>query len=110
MKKLEWYAAKTVYRRHIQGGDPSRAVFEERIVLVHAFDFEHAIAKAEREAEHYSAKGAPTYLGFVDVYLIGQRPEDGVEMFRADRESDLSDDAYLDQLQRDAMVAEPVSG
>ena len=96
VRKLEWFAAKTVFRRHVGGDDPSRAVFEERVVLIQAFDFDDAISKAEAEALRYAERTGPTYLGFVDAFHIGQRPGDGVEVFVVERESDLSDDAYID--------------
>jgi hypothetical protein len=92
-----WYSAKTVYRHRLVQDGVTKTVFEERVVLFHAANFEDATAKAETEASKYcSAVENVVYLGFVSVYYL---PEDtvreGTEIYSLMRDSDLSDADYL---------------
>jgi acyl dehydratase len=98
MNNLEWYAAKTIYKHyHVEDGTP-KIVFEERIVLFYAADFDEAIAKAEAEASEYCGKNNGTvYLDFVDVFhLFDETIGHGIEVYSLMRESDLSEKDYLD--------------
>ena len=66
-----WYSAKTVYRHRLVQVGVTKTVFEERVVLFQAANFEDAIAKAETEANRYcSAVENVVYLGF-GMLLIG---------------------------------------
>ena len=95
----EWYAAKSVYRHHSVSDGSGQGTFEERVVLLRASNVEDAIARAETEAMAYcGADGGITYLNFVDVFhLIDDIVGDGTEIYSLVRESDLSDDGYLER-------------
>ena len=91
------YSAKTVYRHQLTQKGKTKTVFEERIVLFHAVNFEDAIAKAETEAnDHCTAVENVVYLGFVSVYYLPEETVgDGTEIYSLMRDSDLSDTEYL---------------
>lgn len=73
------------------------ASFEERVTIWRARSHEEAISMAEAEASEYAdALGGVEYLNLAQSYLIGDRPEHGSEVFSLVRDSDLSDDDYLD--------------
>ena len=96
MSKRGWFAAKTVYRwRPIEN---SESLFEERVVLFEAGSFEEAVARAEMEAQEYCADSPDkVYLGYVNVFrLFDDAVGDRVEVYSLVRESDLSDQEYLD--------------
>ncbi len=98
MNQEPWYGVRCYFRH----GDPATkeisALYEERIVLIHASSFEEAIEKAEREAVDYiSSLDNAIFLEAVDAYqLIGEKITDGTEVYSLMRESDYSDDEYLD--------------
>lgn len=92
-----WYSAKTIYRHRLVQDGVTKTVFEERVVLFHAANFDEAIAKAEAEANDYcSAVEIAVYLGFVSVYYLPEEAVgDGTEIYSSMRDSDLSDKEYL---------------
>ena len=92
-----WYSAKTVYRHHLAQDGKMKTVFEERIVLFHAANFEDAIEKAEAEANDYcTAVENVVYLGFVSIYYLPEETVgDRTEIYSLMRNSDLSDTEYL---------------
>lgn len=100
---IGWYSAKTVYRHQLAQDEKTKTVFEERVVLFHAANFEDAIAKAETEANRYcSAVENVVYLGFVNVYYLPEDTvEDGTEIYSLMRDSDLSDAEYLTRFHDD---------
>jgi hypothetical protein len=103
MKNPEWYAAKTVCRhRGVEDGIP-KTLFEERVVLLHAADFEDAIAKGELEAQEYSRSTEDVvYTGYINVYrLDADVVAHSTEIFSLMRESDLPDRDYLDHFYDD---------
>jgi hypothetical protein len=103
MNNLEWYAAKTIYKSHFVEDGRQTTVFEERVVLFRAADFDDTIAKAEAEAAEYCrAISGTEYLGFMDVYLVGDETiGHGTEVYSLMRVSDLSSKDYLDQFYDD---------
>ena len=92
-----WYSAKTVYRHRLVQDGVTKTVFEERVVLFRAANFEEAITKAEAEANDYcSTVEIAVYLGFVSVYYLPEETvEEGTEIYSLMRDSDLSDTEYL---------------
>jgi hypothetical protein len=84
-------------------GEARRRIYEERVLLWHAADFEEAIAKAEVEAEEYVAireesdPGPQRYLAMAQAYRLseGDDPGDGIEVFSMLRESNLTPGKYL---------------
>ncbi len=112
MSNPEWYAAKTIYKHHrVEDGTP-KTVFEERVVLLQAADFDTAVAKAEAEgAEYCRANGDTVYLGFVDVFhLFDETVGHGTEVYSLMRESELSDKDYLDHFYDDGKERSQKSG
>jgi hypothetical protein len=112
MSNPEWYAAKTIYKHHcIEDGTP-KTLFEERIVLLQASDFDDAIAKAETEAAEYCSTNRDTvYLDFVDVFhLFDETIGHGTEIYSLMRESQLSDKDYLDRFYDDGKERHQTSG
>jgi hypothetical protein len=92
MSNPEWYAAKTIYKHHRVEEGADKTVFEERIVLLQATDFDDAIAKAEGEAAEYcGTSGDTVYLDFVDVFhLFDEAVGHGTEVYSLMRECSAS--------------------
>lgn len=94
---LDWYSAKTVFKHSVVEDGAQKPVFEDRVVLLKAGNFEEAVTKAEKEALDYcKANESVVYLGYVDVYLlseelIGER----TEIYSLMRDSTLKDTEYL---------------
>lgn len=70
-QKKKWFGVKTLYRacargrptkrdRHYQ---PDATLIEERVVLVRAADFDHALKGANREALAYARDGYENQYG-----------------------------------------------
>jgi hypothetical protein len=71
-------------------------LYEERITLWVASDFDEAIALAEEEARTY-ASGGDEYFGYCQAYALFESIEkSGVEVFSLLRESDLDPKEYVD--------------
>jgi hypothetical protein len=95
----------------IEDGTP-KTLFEERIVLLQASNFDDAIAKAETEAAEYCSTNHDTvYLDFVDVFhLFDETIGHGTEIYSLMRESQLSDKDYLDRFYDDGKERRQTSG
>ncbi len=104
MSTPEWFAAKTVCKHERVAEDGAcKTLFEERVVLLQAADFDAAIAKGEAEAQEY-CRGVRdvTYTGYINVYrLFADTVGHGTEVFSLLRESELSDKDYLDHFYDD---------
>lgn len=72
-------------------------VYEERLVLIRANDFDQAIQKAELEAQKYASEAnGREYLGHVDVYeIVEEHISDGTEVYSLMRESKLDAEEYI---------------
>lgn len=98
MNNEPWYSAKCIFH-HSDLRNKRGRVYEERVVLIRADNFNEAIARAEKLAKKY-AKGLDgcKYLGFVDVFhIFGESIEDGTEIYSLMRDSKLSKNKYLDR-------------
>jgi len=97
-----WFGVRCVFRWRPPGQRADR-LYEERITVWRARDFDEAIAKAEADAADYVSRGgdpgASKYLGFAQAYLVGDDVslEEGVEVFSLLRRSPLKRRAYLDR-------------
>ena len=91
-----WYGAKCIFL-HTATESCQRQVYEERVILVRANDFDEAIRRAEQEAETYARDcGSCTYTGFIDVFHIYDGYlGDGTEVYSLMRTSDCGTDEYL---------------
>jgi hypothetical protein len=92
---MNWFSVRSVYR--FEGWAEGRDVYEERVVLLKAEDFDAAIAKAEIEADCYvtdlqDGEVVPIF----QCYAMFDEPGDGAEIFSLMRVSDLEPDAYVD--------------
>ena len=98
MSYPQWYSAKTIYKHTTFEDGLAKTVFEERVVIFRATDFDDTIAKAEAEARQYCrATTGAEYLGFVDVYHVGDEGiESGAEVYSLVRDSNLSNRDYID--------------
>lgn len=88
-----WFSVRCVYR---VGSDPGIQLYEERLTLWRAEDFDQAIELAEAEALRYAAEQPDTrYLGLAQAYRLFDTPEHGAEVFSLLRESSLPPEPYL---------------
>lgn len=87
---------------------PEASLVEERIVLLHAEDFDEAIRLGEVEAAEYVSDTWPNadgdmvrirYLGVCDVFDIQETPAKGVEIYSRllSRPSAEDDDVVIDR-------------
>ena len=74
-------------------------MYEERITLWRARDFEHAIELAEAEAARYCEDlGDVRYAELAQAYELDDDPsEQGAEVFSLIRDSELSPSDYIDR-------------
>ena len=91
-----WYSAKCIFR-HIET-DSRRQMFEERITLHKAEDWDAAIEKAEVNAKQYCADVDCEFTGFVDVFeFFDEKIKDETEVYSSMQDNDLESNAYLNQ-------------
>ncbi|MFN8159002.1 MAG: hypothetical protein U0R68_16405 [Candidatus Nanopelagicales bacterium] len=98
-----WYAVRCVIRW--RGASRRRRLYEERITLWRASDFDDAIARAETEAARYVENAGHDRtsphrcLDLVQAYRIDEDvvPGDGVEVFSLLRSSDLGPRRYVNR-------------
>src|SRR5882724_9356878 len=85
-----WYGAKCVFL-HVNIASCPGQVYEERVVLVRANDFDEAIRLAEIEANNYAGDDEDcTFTGFMNVFHIyDKKIGDGTEVYSLMRTSDL---------------------
>ena len=97
MNAEPWYGAKCIFRHEDLPAEAGAAVYEERVVLVHASSEEEALNKAEQEAKRYAIDGIE-YLGFVDLYRLATAGVgDGSEIYSQMRTSTLAPSDYLNR-------------
>jgi hypothetical protein len=88
-----WFTARTIYE-HDKPGD---GLFEERIVLIRAADFDEAFRRAEEEAKSYAEAVGGSYTGFASLYELAEEEiGDGAEVFSLMRDSDLPAEEYIE--------------
>jgi len=98
MSDEPWYGAKCVFL-HTEIESCPGQIYEERVILVRAENFDEAVSRAEVMAEEYAkdVEGC-SYTRFVDVFhLYEENIGDGAEVYSLMRESDLSKDEYLNR-------------
>lgn len=96
----QWFSVRCLFRTVPKHAE-LRFVYEERIVVLRAFDLDDAIRRAEQEAKKYApAAGTSTrYTGYSMAYAFDadDRIGDATEVFSLLRDSDLDLDDYLDR-------------
>ncbi|MBU2985186.1 DUF4288 domain-containing protein [Saccharophagus degradans] len=96
MNKEPFYAAKCLYRHdQLEPIESKSFVYEERIILIQADDFDSAMKKAEKEAREYADSGT-VYLEYLNVFhLYEYILHNGSELYSEMRSSDLESDEYI---------------
>jgi hypothetical protein len=85
-----WFAVRCVVHHS------ELAVYEERLTLWQAQDFDEAIGLAEAEAHDYAqGLNAASYAGLAQAYQLYDQPGHGAEIFSLMRESALPAAEYL---------------
>lgn len=94
-KRESWFGAKCVFV-YPSGTLDDAQLYEERVILLTAIDFDQAIAKAEKEAHSYAKERECIYTGFVNVFRIFDDDiVGGTEVYSLMRSSALNPDEYL---------------
>lgn len=94
-----WYAARCVFRwKSVTPEASGHQIYEERIVLIRAENFEDARHRAEGEARQYAADTDAEFFDFVEVFhLFDRKIIDGTEIFSLIRESQLPPADYVER-------------
>ena len=92
---LQWFSVRCIFFHDKKKSKDN--LYEERILIWKANDFDHAIYLAEQEAENYAQQENCKYLGLFQAYqTYFDTPESGVEVFSLMRDDDSPPDEYLD--------------
>jgi hypothetical protein len=97
-----WFAVRSVFEWR-DTADDGRHIYEERITLWRADDFDHAFALAEQEAADYVAdttgQGPVAILRGPHGYRLdlGQAPGHGAVVFKGIRFSELQSEEFMAQ-------------
>lgn len=95
--KKELYAARCIFDYGVT--KKQNNLYEERIILFEAIDFDDAIKIAEKEAEKYAKQNGHEYMNFVDIYHTYLKKIDTTkpnEVFSLIRATTLEPKEYLD--------------
>ncbi|MBL8851046.1 MAG: DUF4288 domain-containing protein [Planctomycetaceae bacterium] len=99
-----WYSARCLFVINApEGSIRPRRVYEERIVLFRAADFEDALRQAEDEARRYAASlEGCRYLEHVDVFhLFDDELVSGTELYSLFRNGDPDPEAFVENFTTD---------
>ena len=98
-----WYSVKCVFQHDNLAQREGEVMYEERIVVFKADNFEEAIALGEAEAREYAGEdGTIHYTGFISAYhLFELELASGAEVYSLMRTSNLAPDAFLDRYHDD---------
>lgn len=96
---LEWYSVKGLFRWYFKDSGETERI-EERIVLLRADSFDHALDLAEEEAQKYCTEDSEANFRIEPVswwhaYWIGNEPFDGVEIFSRSCLTKLEGEAFV---------------
>jgi hypothetical protein len=91
-----WFGVRCVFELDPAGGaDTEPRVFEERVTIWQASDFDSAIELAEAEAVDYATILDAKYVGLAQAYRIEGTPSQGTEVFSLIRRSELGPREYV---------------
>jgi hypothetical protein len=91
-----WFGVRCVFELDpAVGADSEPRVFEERVTIWQAGDFDSAIELAETEALDYATILDAKYAGLAQAYRIEGTPAQGTEVFSLIRRSELPPREYL---------------
>ena len=96
---LDWYSAKSIFRHNNLSVKKNATVYEERVVLLRARNFDEAIELGEIEAKEYAQSlDGVKYINFITVYhLFAKRMSHKTEIYSIMRTSKLSKNKFLDR-------------
>jgi hypothetical protein len=87
MDNQEWFGVKCLVEHGGLSREPGGRVYEERVVIIRAKDFDEAIERAEVDAKRYAAQNRGTYIGYCNAYRMeADSLADGTEVFSLTRE------------------------
>lgn len=93
---MKSFSVRCIFKWAFRADQTLKNLYEERITLWKAENFEHAIQLAEEEALEY-ADDSCEFLGLSQAYaMYDEAVESGIEVFSLLRESDLEAEQYLD--------------
>jgi hypothetical protein len=96
MDNREWFGVKCLVEHGALSQEPGRRVYEERVVIIRAKDFDDAIERAEADAKSYAGENQGTYIGYCNAYRMGgDSIADGTEVFSLTREVSLTPDEFV---------------
>lgn len=87
-----WFAVRCILRVR---DESEGTVYEERVTLWTAADFDEAVGQAEIEASNYAADVGGQYLGLAQAFALFEAPSHGAEVFSLMRTSTLDSEDYL---------------
>jgi len=93
-----WYAVKCLFLHKDLKRRNGKNNYEERILLIKAYDFDGAIKKAEEEATEYcnDLDNEVEYLKFCNAYHIAEsKIKDGTEIYSLITKSELNKTDYI---------------
>ncbi len=79
---MAWFSVRCIFRHDDHAHIDSRYVYEERIILIVAKDFDEAIEKAEREAGEYCSGQQMECLPYTSAFEISEERIDVLERFQ----------------------------
>ena len=93
--RSSWYSAKCIFR--FIKTESRRQIYEERIVLIKAKNFDAATEKAEKNARKYCKDDDYCeFAGLVDVFeLFGKKIADKSEVYSSMQTTDIEPDEFL---------------
>ncbi|MGH9945143.1 MAG: DUF4288 domain-containing protein [Pyrinomonadaceae bacterium] len=97
MNTEPWYAAKCIFFHQDLPDEQGRPMYEERVVLLKADNFEQAIQLAEEDANQYASDlDGCEYCGYLDVFhLYDDEVGHGTEVYSLIRSSSLGINDYV---------------
>jgi hypothetical protein len=88
---MPWFAVRNIFADH----RVTPSLYEERIILLVADDFEHAHQLADAQATLYCEQLGYSDTGHQDAFHLFEPPKSGVEVFSLSRESALGEQEYV---------------
>ena len=93
-----WFGVKCLFVHHNLSKEENKKIYEERVIVIRANDFDWAIKKAEKEAKEYAQnENECEYINFIDSFSIDDNKiSDFTEVYSIMRKSKLEADDYIE--------------
>ena len=96
MEEQHWYGVKCLIEKIGLSEVPDAHVYEERVVIFRASDFDDAMEQAEREASEYAQQSGGHYIGYCNAFKIDSaKIENGTEVYSVMREVTASPSEFI---------------